>query len=589
MGKLYFKTFLSVAIFLPAIGFSQIKKVWALGDGEKVFKYDRTHPDKNKNFIWDGYTIKLNGLYNEVLAFQVMVETDSVAVENIEVVVNMPVNKESGKIIGGNTLKYGPSGTVEIFSEHYLNVKDSTHPNWYYGSPAAQPKKMTGWIPDCLIPSDALPGRGGFPLKIGPLQNQGFWVDVHCPRDLKNFPSGLYSGRIQVIQSGKIISEIPLEINLLPHYLTDENPLSVWLYASDVLDYYPGFTQQQVDDMLKFEGHRHRIDVLGDFDVNTKPFNEEKMEKYKPFLDGSGFTPSNNYHGNGEGVGEKLFPIGIYGNPVLGNVKDTVQKQANLWVNWFNKNAPLVKYFWYLIDEPLEDKYSWIRERAGWIKTNPGAGKSLPIFTTTNYTKALLGSIDIWSGYDGVDLKVLPEIKKSGGDHWFYNGNRPRYGSVILEGAAIDQRVNSWIQYKYGINNHFIWEGTHWRHNGQGPKKHLHQNIFKNPLTFINDDMAFGNGDGILFYPGHMPFYPEEDRGLNSLLPSIRLKNIRRGQQDAAIMWMAEKKAGRQKVISIISKVVPKALSEVDMKDAVPWSQKGDDYNKAIEELLKLL
>ena len=84
-------------------------------------------------------------------------------------------------------------------------------------------------------------------------------------------------------------------------------------------------------------------------------------------------------------------------------------------------------------------------------------------------------------------------------------------------------------------------------------------------------------------------FYPEEDRGLNRLLPSIRLKNIRRGQQDAAIMWMAEKKAGRQKVITIISQVVPKALSEVDMKDAVPWSQKGDDYEKARKELLKLL
>lgn len=37
------------------------------------------------------------------------------------------------------------------------------------------------------------------------------------------------------------------------------------------------------------------------------------------------------------------------------------------------------------------------------------------------------------------------------------------------------------------------------------PKKHLHQNIFNNPLTFINDQMEFGNGDGILFYPGRVP------------------------------------------------------------------------------------
>jgi hypothetical protein len=158
-----------------------------------------------------------------------------------------------------------------------------------------------------------------------------------------------------------------------------------------------------------------------------------------------------------------------------------------------------------------------------------------------------------------------------------------------LEGAAVDFRVDSWIMYKYGIKTWFMWQSTNWQHNGQGPKKHLHQNIFEDPLTFINDDMEFGNGDGILFYPGRMPFYPEEDRGLNQLLPSIRLKNIRRGQQDAAIMRMAEKKAGREKVISILNKVVPKAMSDVDMKSATPWSDRGNDFDKVREELLKLL
>jgi hypothetical protein len=101
--------------------------------------------------------------------------------------------------------------------------------------------------------------------------------------------------------------------------------------------------------------------------------------------------------------------------------------------------------------------------------------------------------------------------------------------------------------------------------------------------------MEFGNGDGILFYPGRMPFYPEEDRGLNQLFASIRLKNIRRGQQDAAILRMAEKKVGRDKVMSLVNKLVPKAMSEVDMKSATPWSDRGNDFDKIRDELLKLL
>ena len=575
--------------FLPQLLYAQITKVWALGDGEKVFRDDLMHPDKNNNSVWDGKTIRLKGLFNEVMAFQLILETGANAVKSVDVSIDNPINKLSGAAIGGSTLKYGPSGYIEIFTEHYLHVKDSTRPNWFYGSPASAPKKMTGWIPDALIPSDALPGAGGFPLDIAASQNKGFWIDIHLPRDQKKYQPGKYTGSVLVRNEGKLIKEIPLEVTLLPYYLPDENHTTIWVFSSDVQSYFPSLSKEQVDNMLKFEGHRHRVDLTGGFDVNTSAFNKDSMARYKKYLDGTGFTPANGYYGTGEGVGEKLFPIGMYGSKVLGDTKSAVQQQSNLWVNWFHKNAPAVKYFWYMIDEPRESSYDWIKERSGWIKSNPDSGKYLPTFTTTGYIKALSGIIDYWAAYDGVDLKVLPEIRKNGGDHWFYNGNRPRYGSFILEGAAIDMRINSWILYKYGISTHFIWHSTAWKHNSQGPKGSLHQNVYKSPLTFINDEMEFGNGDGILFYPGHSPFYPEEERGLNRVFPSIRLKNIRRGQQDAEIMWMAEQKVGKEKVIAIINKVIPKALSEVSMKDPVPWSEKGDDYDEIREELLKLL
>src|SRR6266487_6739073 len=91
-GKYFYKIYLLLFLLLfHHAAFEQIKKIWALGDGEKVFCNDQDHPDKNGNFIWDGKTIHLKGLYNEVLAFQVIVETDLQGAKGIELSVESPV------------------------------------------------------------------------------------------------------------------------------------------------------------------------------------------------------------------------------------------------------------------------------------------------------------------------------------------------------------------------------------------------------------------------------------------------------------------------------------------------------------------
>ena len=73
---------------------SQVKYAWVLGDGEKVFREDTRHPDKNGNNIWDGKTIKLTGLYNEILAFQLIAEVDSAGATAVEVAVHVQLPKE---------------------------------------------------------------------------------------------------------------------------------------------------------------------------------------------------------------------------------------------------------------------------------------------------------------------------------------------------------------------------------------------------------------------------------------------------------------------------------------------------------------
>ena len=587
-------------------------EVWAVGDGEKVFRYDINLPEKQSNSVWDGKTISLRGLYNEVLAFQIIVEADNKGAKQVAVSVIPPVHEQSGAVIGAaGESPYGPGGTIELFSEHYIEVDRPTQPLWFYGSEASAPEKMTGWIPDALIFPDARANMGGMPLdipetrervfrsqdklKITPAaarQNQGFWIDLHLPRNRVRYPAGTYRGSVEILEAGAQVASIPLEVELLPAYLPDKNHSNIWLFGSNsvVGMYFPEKSAAEIERMMKFESHRHRIDFAGGSEANTEAFDEKILDDFKPYLDGSAYNPANGYMGPGQDCGDIIFPIGMYGSITDSrmNSEQAVREESDSWVNWFAKNAPDAVYFWYLIDEPGKVQYPYIREHAAWVHHNPGPGKALPVFTTRKYTPDLKDEIDFWAGHDGVDLEMMPELQKQGKEHWFYNGNRPRYGSVILEAAAVDLRVNGWVKYIHGVSTWFLWESTHWYHNSQGPKGHTHQRIFTRPLTFINWGMNFGNGDGIVFYPGRNPFYADEDCGVDRIIPSIRLKNMRRGQQDYELMYLAQQKAGRDKVLDLIKTIVPRSL-ETGMDEPVAWSEHGSDYDKIRDKLLDLI
>ncbi len=589
-----------------------IKNVWALGDGEKVFRFETEHPYEKSNAVWDGERIRLTGLYNEVLGLQVIVEADQEGARQVSVGILPALHQDNGAAIGSiGGVPYGEGGGFEIFTQHYLHVRRPTEPHWFYGSEASAPKQMTGWIPDALIPPNARPEMGGMPVDIPETQrqvmrrqerveiterqpgtNQGFWIDVYLPRNRETHPAGIYEGKVQVMQDGKLVRELPLEIELIDHYLPDENHSTVWVFGSDkvVQMYLPELSLSEIERRMKYISHRHRIDYVGGNEAHGRPFDPAVMEAYKPYLSGEAFTPEQGYQGPGTGVGEKLFPIGMYGSITEARMTDraTAMEESDRWVEWFEANAPEVAYFWYIMDEPGPLQFDYLRELASHVKENPGPGKKLPVFTTRRYTPELKDAIDYWAGGHGVDLDALADLEARGGKHWFYNGSRPRYGSVILEAEAVDLAVNGWVKYLHGIDTWFVWESTHWRHNLQGPKAHTHQRVYSNPLTFINWSMKWGNGDGILFYPGRVPFYPNEDPGVNDVLTSIRLKTVRRGQQDFELLWLAEQKAGRETVEAIARRLVPRSL-EAGMDEPVSWSENGDDYVQARLELIKLL
>ncbi|NIM50843.1 MAG: hypothetical protein GTN78_10400, partial [Gemmatimonadales bacterium] len=90
--------------------------------------------------------------------------------------------------------------------------------------------------------------------------------------------------------------------------------------------------------------HRHRLELIGSG-------TWDDLMNLEGTLTGSTFTPAEGYEGPGEGVGNTLFSIHTYGWS-FGDTEYEYQANSDMWVNWFDLNAPDVEYFLYLIDEP---------------------------------------------------------------------------------------------------------------------------------------------------------------------------------------------------------------------------------------------
>src|SRR5882672_2764524 len=184
--------FLITHLLWPANASASVREVWAVNDGEKVERNDLDNPNKNSNSAWDGKQIRIFGARNEIIAFQLIVEAGVDRIKRLSV--SLPELRQQD---GRARITYAPPALdptnyvgrpIQLFSLNYMNVESASHAEWVFqpGSPAA-PKDPTGWKPVQLVPENAKIGRGGFPLRVAPSQNQGVWIEVYTNRTL---PSG---------------------------------------------------------------------------------------------------------------------------------------------------------------------------------------------------------------------------------------------------------------------------------------------------------------------------------------------------------------------------------------------------------------
>jgi hypothetical protein len=572
---------LALVFSLPANAAPQdspVRAVWAVNDGEKVEKDDLSHPAKARNSAWDGKKIKLFGARNEIIAFQVIVEAGPKGARGLRAA--LPALQLRG---GKAKIAYAPPAAdptnyagrpVQLFSANYMNVTTPTTAGWIYRAGPGAPRDPTGWKPVQLVPENARPGKGGFPLDVEPNANQAIWIEVYSAR---NLPAGTYQGAVSLTADG-FKTSVPVELELFDFTLPDENSLHAMLYYSG------GQPAEYMGRNLDPEFHRfakrQRAELVHAYSIESA---KEAFGRLK----GGDFTREKGYEGPGEGIGNTIVPASFYGPGRQYDERESAWKKSDGWMSFLNENLPRAITFLYMPDEPGPDRFEYIRKLADNIHSNPGPGRKLPVFVTRGYTEGLSGAIDIWcSGPQRYLIARAEEERAKGRDYWFYNGGRPAGPAFVYDAPGTDPRSIGWASFKHGIKVYFYWHSVHWRHNSQKQGNRV-QNVWADTITFDNrgqpnkSGTAFAHGDGVLMYPGEEKLHPDQDRGIAGPCSSYQMANLRRGLQDHLYLTMARNLGLDTVVKETVNAVVPRVFSDVRRGQPVGFAETGDEYEAA--------
>ncbi|MFC1463098.1 glycoside hydrolase domain-containing protein [Verrucomicrobiota bacterium] len=566
-----------IAAFLLLRPRSDLEVVWVVGDGEKVRQYDLQHPERKRNSVWDGERVSLFAARNEVIGFQLILQSGPKGAAKIDV--TLPELRHAD----GTVLVHLPEGEdptdtrgrhVERFLQHYLHITKPSPPGWFYDKDA-RPPKMTGWVPDALVPFNAECGAPAAPFHIGTSRNQGIWFDIYVPRE--GTPAGTYEGTIKVTENKRTTHRIPVSLTVLDFQLPDTNHFHTMIFvAEDDIWRRHGVDGEPADEITaRYHrlAHRHRVEF-------SYGYTPEASPRLLDQLSGKAFTAERGYEGPGQGIGNWIVPANFYGANVGVGDKSwqgrQAHKKADKFMTWLKDARPDAITFLYVIDEPIYEAYPWIKKVGDKLHGNTGPGGKLPMFVTTPPSAALGNSIDIWcpTAYS-LDLKLKADEEKKGRRVWYYNGHRPYSGTQITDAPAVDCRVPAWACWRYGVQCWFYWNANHWQHNWESSRSEQNQNVWKDPITF--GDEGGINGDGVLIYPGEDVIFPEENRHVRGPIASIRLKNIRRGAQDYEYLWLARRHGLIDVAEEIARTCVPSAFSEAG--GPVSWSERGTDWD----------
>lgn len=524
-------------------------QVVALDDEVRVRRRDAaTARAAGRSLAGANATVELPAFRGETVAFQVaLIAGDG------------PV--AAGSVSVG---PFGPAGAsaprADLFREHTVPITRRSHndarPAESLGwDPGARPDDaaMLGEVPDALIPL----GLDAAPIDPPPLAPPGavaaFWIDVVVPDDA--FP-GEYAAPAEITADGATVARFSVRVHVAGAPLP--------FRATSVFAYYePERLASRIGERDAAERqlwqllHAHQVDALAPL------ADAAEARRLAAAYSGALFRAGAGYQGPGAGLAPAVAAIGTYGSlrePTAGSLQI-----ADAIATLLRPTVP--DLFLYAVDEQCDSPRAadWTRALAG-----RRAARGVAVGQTCAREPARQAAAIELIPAGAFGWRSAEAAAAAGKRAWIYNGHLPQTGTLMLDADPRGLIANGWIAAAAAVERWFYWETTFWDDDNAGG--HGPIDPFTTAETFHNRDGDSALGDGLLVYPGRqVGRFAAHDLGFAGVLPSIRLKAIRRGIEDAGIIALAARDRPEE-AARIVARALPAALDEAPAGRPASWT-----------------
>ena len=509
-------------------------------------------------------TLSFSGLKGEAAAYQIIfLAKEDVTNYNFQI---------DGDLTGEDGAKIAKE-QLSVYAEHYFEI--------YQPAQTATYKPQTGYYPDALVPIDSYIAYDKDNVKKDWLQ--AIWVNLDIPRDCV---AGEYTGTGTLTVNGASTKvEITAKVaNVeIPEEVTPRSAFNIWYH-------FVADGEGHGLDTSKYNNYYH---YLLENKLNASSFVSEGLldegvfEAYYEFmltkrLTSADMVPAYTMFGlddflEGAVKASRDPRVTVYsGSEFIGSDGDA----TTLLTALMNKNLELrragdmetdlfEKLMIYKFDEPgvngipFDTIRNFDKNFYESKKTIKAQLAKVTDVDTTDLQESVMkaehlvtfmsegidfrliateaeGGVQTWcphmhwcwySGEEGRQLitgRLNSTAREGGDDVWWYWCVAGAPGvSYFTDDIAVGPRTASWKQYELNISGTLYWNVCNYLYYN-GAYYGARESIYDDPQTY-----GTLNGEGQLIYPG-------KDFGLKTPVSSIRLENIRDGQEDYEYLLLLE-------------------------------------------------